>query len=100
MSLKGSVIVDLCPDARYEYPTMNRQKLLERILAGSRNVHFTDFVNLAKGFGFEEIRVRGSHHIFEHPQVPELLNLQEVHGQVKPYQVRQQIGRASCRERV
>ncbi len=34
-------------------------------------------------------RVRGSHHIFTHPTVPELVNLQEVGGQVKPYQIRQ-----------
>lgn len=68
---------------------MNKQTLLERILAGSKNVRFADFVSLARGFGFAQSRVRGSHHIFEHPQVPELLNLQEVQGQVKPYQVRQ-----------
>ena len=68
---------------------MNKQKLLEKILAGSKNVRFDDFVTLVRGFGFEQSRVRGSHHIFVHPQVPELLNLQELHGQVKPYQVRQ-----------
>lgn len=34
-------------------------------------------------------RVRGSHHIFVHPAVAELVNLQEVSGQCKPYQVRQ-----------
>jgi len=31
----------------------------------------------------------GSHHIFVHPGVPEVVNLQDVHGQCKPYQVRQ-----------
>ncbi|MDZ4278940.1 MAG: type II toxin-antitoxin system HicA family toxin [Dehalococcoidia bacterium] len=34
-------------------------------------------------------RVRGSHHIFTHPDVPELVNLQEVQGEAKPYQLRQ-----------
>ena len=34
-------------------------------------------------------RVSGSHHIFTHPQVRELINLQEVNGQAKPYQIRQ-----------
>ena len=68
---------------------MNRQRLLQRILGGSRNVHFADFVDLVEGFGFAQVRVRGSHHIFQHPQVPEMLNLQEVQGEVKPYQVRQ-----------
>lgn len=68
---------------------MNRRKLLQRILAGSRNVRFGDFVNLIEGFGFRLSRIRGSHHIFEHPKIPELLNLQDYQGEVKPYQVKQ-----------
>jgi predicted RNA binding protein YcfA (HicA-like mRNA interferase family) len=44
---------------------------------------------LVEAFGFELSRTRGSHHIYEHPGVPEILNLQNVSGQVKPYQVRQ-----------
>lgn len=44
---------------------------------------------LAEGFGFNLERIRGSHHIFSHPEVIELLNLQEVKGEAKPYQVRQ-----------
>jgi predicted RNA binding protein YcfA (HicA-like mRNA interferase family) len=68
---------------------MNKKKLLEKILSGSRNVRFKDFVVLVEAFGFELSRVRGSHHIFEHPSVPEILNLQNSNGQVKPYQLRQ-----------
>jgi predicted RNA binding protein YcfA (HicA-like mRNA interferase family) len=44
---------------------------------------------LAEGFGFELRRVTGSHHIFVHPEIPELINFQAVRGQVKPYQIRQ-----------
>jgi len=33
--------------------------------------------------------VNGSHHIFERDGVPELINLQEVRGMAKPYQIRQ-----------
>jgi len=33
--------------------------------------------------------VSGSHHIYVHPDVPELVNLQEVKGKVKSYQLRQ-----------
>jgi len=33
--------------------------------------------------------VSRSHHIFVHAKVKELANLQEVNGQIKPYQVRQ-----------
>ena len=68
---------------------MNRRKLLRKILSGSRNVRFGDFVNLVEGFGFQLSRIRGSHHIFEHPDIPEFLNLQNSKGEVKPYQVRQ-----------
>jgi predicted RNA binding protein YcfA (HicA-like mRNA interferase family) len=68
---------------------MNEQKLLEKILSGSKNIRFNDFVGLVEAFGFDLPRVRGSHHIFEHPDVPELLNLQNSKGQAKPYQIRQ-----------
>ena len=44
---------------------------------------------LVESFGFELRRTGGSHHIFVHADVPELLNLQEFRGQAKPYQVRQ-----------
>ncbi len=59
---------------------MNRRRLLLRILSGSRNVAFADFVNLIEGFGFRLSRIRGSHHIYVHPDVRELVNLQNVGG--------------------
>ena len=68
---------------------MNRKALLNRLLGGSLNVSFSDMADLVEGFGFRLARVRGSHHIFSHPNVRELVNLQEVRGQAKPYQVRQ-----------
>jgi len=46
-------------------------------------------IGLAEGFGFRLSRREGSHHIFAHPDIPELLNLQEVKGQAKLYQIRQ-----------
>ena len=33
--------------------------------------------------------MNGSHHIFQHPKVREPVSIQEVHGQVKPHQIRQ-----------
>ncbi len=68
---------------------MNKKRLLEKILAGSKNTSFNDFIALVEAFGFELSRTRGSHQIYEHPDVREILNLQNVNGQVKPYQVRQ-----------
>ena len=68
---------------------MNRRKLLRKILAGSKNIRFDDMVSLAEGFGFRLARIRGSHHIFTHHGIPELVNLQNVKGKAKPYQIRQ-----------
>jgi hypothetical protein len=33
--------------------------------------------------------VSGSHHIYLHPDVKELINLQDVNGKAKPYQIKQ-----------
>ena len=44
---------------------------------------------MVEGFGSRLDRVSGSHHIFIHPAIPELVNLQEVRGEAKPYQIRQ-----------
>jgi len=68
---------------------MNKRKLLKKVLSGSKNVRFKEMVTLVEAFGFQLSRVSGSHHIFVHPQVRELINLQDVHGQAKPYQIRQ-----------
>jgi len=69
---------------------MNRKKLLQRLAQGAfRNVAFRDMVALIEGFGFRLVRTSGSHHIFSHPGIPELVNLQEVSGEAKPYQIRQ-----------
>ncbi len=69
---------------------MNRRQLLRRLSRGElHNVAFGDMVNLVEGFGFHLVRVSGSHHIFVHPDIPELINLQSVGGEAKPYQIRQ-----------
>ena len=68
---------------------MNPRKLLSKALASPRNLRFDEITLLAGAFGFRLARVSGSHHIFVHPDVPELVNLQEVGGKAKPYQVSQ-----------
>ena len=68
---------------------MNPRKLLRRILDNPANVRFSDFTNLVIAFGFELARTSGSHHIFKHPDIPELINIQNYQGQAKPYQIRQ-----------
>jgi predicted RNA binding protein YcfA (HicA-like mRNA interferase family) len=69
---------------------MNRKKLLVRLARGAvANVAFADVLSLAEGIGFEPRRISGSHHILAHPDIPEFINLQDVRGQAKPYQIRQ-----------
>ena len=66
---------------------MNREKALKKLLCASKNIRFAELIAVVNAFGFEPARVRGSHHIFEHPAIPEILNLQNCKGQAKPYQV-------------
>lgn len=69
---------------------MNRRRLLRRLIQGAlHNVAFEDMENLAEGFGFHLVRMSGSHHIFAHPDISELVNLQSVGDEAKPYQIRQ-----------
>jgi predicted RNA binding protein YcfA (HicA-like mRNA interferase family) len=66
------------------------RKLLMRLALGAfANVTFADLQHLAEALGFELRRVSGSHHVFVHADIPELINLQAVRGQAKPYQTRQ-----------
>lgn len=65
------------------------RETLERARAGPANLHFREMTRLLQSLGFKLARVSGSHHIFTHPNIPELVNLQEVNGRCKPYQVRQ-----------
>lgn len=63
---------------------MHRRKILERALAGSKNISFSDMLALVEAFGFRLSRIKGSHHIFTHPHVNEPVNLQNVRGKAKP----------------
>jgi predicted RNA binding protein YcfA (HicA-like mRNA interferase family) len=68
---------------------MRKRKLLEKILSGSKNIRFAEATALAEAFGFRLDRINGSHHIYVHPGIPELINLQNVKGKVKSYQLKQ-----------
>jgi len=68
---------------------MKKRKLLEKALSSPGNLRFSEALVLAQAFGFRLARTGGSHHILTHDDIPELLNLQEVGGKAKAYQVRQ-----------
>jgi hypothetical protein len=57
--------------------------------SGNPDVRFDELLGLAYAFGFELARVRGSHHILVHAELPLMLNLQPADGRAKRYQVRQ-----------
>jgi len=65
------------------------QKRLQKIIASPNNVQFGDMTTLVRAFGFRLIRVSGSHHIFGRAGVVEQVNIQDVQGKAKPYQIRQ-----------
>ncbi|HEY4025979.1 MAG TPA: type II toxin-antitoxin system HicA family toxin [Candidatus Dormibacteraeota bacterium] len=86
--LTGGVGAEL--EALYAARAVDSLTLLRRAARGQcNNVRFQELVALVESLGFELRRVSGSHHIYVHPDLDELVNLQEVGGRAKPYQVRQ-----------
>jgi len=66
-------------------------KILQAVLSGrqDQNIRFTDLRKLIIALSFAE-RIKGGHHIYTHPDVDEIINLQPRHdGKAKPYQVKQ-----------
>jgi predicted RNA binding protein YcfA (HicA-like mRNA interferase family) len=70
---------------------MRPKKLLKRLQSGAvQNVAFSDFIQLIEAAGFELKRTKGSHHIFIHPHINQLLSLQPgPGGHAKPYQIKE-----------
>ena len=68
---------------------MNAKKFLAKILLNQKSVKFADFIKLLNAFGFKLDRVKGSHHIFIHDDIAEIINIQNVKGEAKPYQIKQ-----------
>jgi len=68
---------------------MNKKKLLARIINNQKNVQFNDFVTVIESFGFFRKRGEGSHNIFRKTNIAEHINIQNVDGKAKPYQIKQ-----------
>lgn len=62
---------------------MKKRKILEKILAGSKNIRFEEFLALIEAFGFILDRVKGSHYLFSHPDVPHTFPFQGMKGKAK-----------------
>lgn len=68
---------------------MNPKKLMKRLMDNNKNISFNEMTFLLERYGFYLSRISGSHHIFVNADVRELVNIQNVNGQVKPYQIKQ-----------
>lgn len=66
-----------------------KRKILKKIIQGSKNIRFDDFVLLIESYDFKLARISGNHHIFINYQIKEIINIQNVKGEVKPYQIKQ-----------
>lgn len=67
-----------------------KEKLFQRVKNKPQNIRFQDFCTLMVYFGFSEIRVRGSHHLYQHPSIEDVMNVQpQKDGTAKGYQVQQ-----------
>jgi predicted RNA binding protein YcfA (HicA-like mRNA interferase family) len=61
-----------------------------KMLAGSRNIRFGDFLRVIEAFGFSFERMTGSHHIYSHSGMPQPIAVQpDKNNQAKVYQIRQ-----------
>ena len=69
---------------------MNKKKLLQNIIQSrGKNVLFTDFQLILESFGFRLDRTNGSHNMFKNPKINKTINIQNIKGQAKPYQIQQ-----------
>jgi len=71
---------------------MHKQKAIAEINEWRLNpqkVRFERLCAIAEVFGFRFSRQKGSHKVYVHVEIGEILNFQNVGGKAKAYQVRQ-----------
>ncbi len=64
-------------------------KLWDAIQRNPHNCRFGDFEKVVEWFGFQRGGGKGSHRTYFHPGVREIVDLQPLGGEAKPYQIRQ-----------
>ena len=67
------------------------KKALDDVLSGRRDqtIRFETLTTILTRMGFA-MRIKGSHRVFSHPNIEEIVNLQpRSDGTAKPYQVKQ-----------
>ena len=68
---------------------MNERKILIKMMNSYNNVSFDDLIKVINKYGFIWQRTRGSHNIYVNNNIKEIINIQNVNGKAKPYQVKQ-----------
>jgi predicted RNA binding protein YcfA (HicA-like mRNA interferase family) len=68
---------------------MNKKKLLAKLQNNSENVKYNEFVMLIEAFNFKRTSRKGSHEIYKCDGVHEFVNIQNLNGNAKSYQVEQ-----------
>ena len=68
---------------------MDKSDVYNELKNNPKNVHFNRLCSAAELFGFRFRGGKGSHKIYVREGVREMLNLQNVGGKAKPYQVKQ-----------
>lgn len=68
---------------------MDKKEILNKLINNNKNIKYFYFCSIIESFGFVCKRQRGSHRIYSRIGISELINIQNVNGEVKPYQVKQ-----------
>lgn len=68
---------------------MRPARLLQLARINPAGLRFSDLCRLAEAFGFLFQRQRGSHRIYAHDGLRQIMNFQNDRGSAKAYQVRQ-----------
>lgn len=71
-------------------PLTRREQLLQAARPG-HSLRYNEFKMLIEQFGFRLASVNRLHNIFVHEQVITPINIQNINGVIKPFQVRQLI---------
>ena len=69
-----------------------KKKLHKKAINSPTNLSFKELCSLAEYVGFEFRNQTGSHKIYKHPVINEMINIQPEGNKAKPYQVRQLLG--------
>lgn len=68
---------------------MQKDKAISEMKCNPRNIRFEKLCKVLESLGFTFKGGKGSHRVYIKSGIPEIVNLQNVNGKAKPYQVKQ-----------